>query len=706
MPNIALEWDPGTEVPKTDDETAEVERIVSQIFEKSRLKLELVKITHHDKGIKIFTQSEQCIENMQEENIKRELKNKLKLSFHPSNARMAKHTLTMRPFNAAIYDYDDQYIIKEVRRAAYLSDDAQIKLYKNKAQRMLKLTFEHQSVADSVKERGFSIGGWSIPNYSIRYEEHFAILQCMKCFEFESHATNQCKIKYQICSECASRTHTFRNCPNPRAAKCVNCLKKGADFNHRTLANSCPEKRKIILRKRKEAQEQLEIKDHLPLAKAVSQMIVQQSSVPIRETNRWADIVSQKQTETTTATQQNTPGQPEKKKKKKTNDLIKNILVCTINAHLHNRSFPGTYNQKLNYMLMKNEIPYTDVGDDWDSEAILKSLEDDLSEMEEDVTVIRDSPNVAPPPTDSSPIQVELRESPPKEPRCLSLESVESETSVEEEENAKKSGKEHPKKRKKKKKRKKEEYLTEQKWVEGWWPNTSEEDYDTEEENQKKMDGREPAAVKLEFDCEEVQAELAIRIFLDEKTPSDEERMLLFTHFKSLDEDIQRRKKMSQSEKIGLAYWSCFSKKRMNEQNMNITEDLKQRAKTWKEIKEAEEDYRRQSYERYGRKKNIEEETDKFHHLIRKRHLIKEEKEELKEMYMHCAQCNIASVPNLVIARLIALYRTQGHAFTKFEYKAYRGVSNAAKLHELSWTEDSDSYIGEDCQSPEHSFSF
>ena len=54
------------------------------------------------------------------------------------------------------------------------------------------------------------------------------------------------------------------------------------------------------------------------------------------------------------------------------------------------------------------------------------------------------------------------------------------------------------------------------------------------------MAGREPTAVKLEYESEEVEAELALRIFLDEETPSDEERMLLITHLKSLDEDSQR----------------------------------------------------------------------------------------------------------------------------------------------------------------------
>ena len=75
-----------------------------------------------------------------------------------------------------------------------------------------------------------------------------------------------------------------------------------------------------------------------------------------------------------------------------------------------------------------------------------------------------------------SPIQVEVKESPPENPRCFLPESLETETSVEEEEIPKKSGQEHLKTIKKKKKKKKEEDLPEQKWIEGWWPARAEED--------------------------------------------------------------------------------------------------------------------------------------------------------------------------------------------------------------------------------------
>ena len=572
---------------------------------------------------------------------------------------------------------------------------------------MIKLTFEHQSVADSVKEKGFSVGGWAIPGHAIRYEEHYPILQCMKCFEFETHATNKCKIKYQICSECACRNHTFRNCPNPNAAKCVNCLKKGSEFNHRTLANACPEKRKIILRKRKEEQEKSQIQTHLPMAKAVSQMIVQQSTIPVKQTNRWADHVSKKQQQQTTETPQATPGTPEKKNKKKTNDLIKSILVCTINAHFHNKCFPGTYNKKLNYLLQKNSIPYTDVGEDWDSAAILNSLEDDLLENMGEESVIRDSPAAAQPASDvTSPVQAEIQASTPRgSPWAASLESLDS--SVGEEEKRDEAA---PRRKRKKKKRKKmENELPQQNWALNWpiTADTVEEAHFSEEENSKNMLGRNLGTVKLEYEeDQEIEEVLALRIFYKEDPPSDQERMHLFAYFKSMDEDHQKREKMSKAEKAGLAYWSCTQKKRTEEQNRGITNDLKQRAKTWREIQQSEEEHRRYSYHHYGKKEDITEETEKFHDLISRKHLFQEEREELKEMYMHCSQCNITAMPNLIIAKLIALYRTYGIALTKLEYMKYKGMKAATDVDDLSWTEDSDSYIGEHCLTPIHSFSF
>ena len=298
MPTIALVWDTG-EAPRNLTQE-EVERSITNIINQisdPRLKIDIIKIKPTEKGIKITTSDQKGIENIQSNNIKLKLKQQLNLTFQPSKERMAQHTLTIRPFNRTIFDYSEEQIVTAVKRSVFFTDDPNITLWKNKELKLLKLTFDRMSDAEKVKKAGFTVGTWKIPSYNIRYAQYFPILMCMRCFEYESHPTKECKLKHDICSECASKNHTYRNCPRPTPPKCVNCTKKGVDANHRTLANTCPEKRRILQRKRQEKaeeEEELVAKEHLPMAKAVSKLIVKHSTLPAGQPGNWAGAVSGK----------------------------------------------------------------------------------------------------------------------------------------------------------------------------------------------------------------------------------------------------------------------------------------------------------------------------------------------------------------------------------------------------------------------------
>ena len=194
---------------------------------------------------------------MQTDNLKKTFKSfLLNISFQPSYERLAKHSLKMHPYYAIFYEIPDDDIIAAVRRSAFLTEDGKITLWKSREKKILKLTSEHLSVAESVKKAGFNVGPWPFPSYSIEHCKYIPILQCMKCFEYETHPTKNCKSKKDICSECSKENHTYGNCPNPNLAKCVNCLKMGNENpNHITMWNSCPEKKKILKRKRDEKKE-------------------------------------------------------------------------------------------------------------------------------------------------------------------------------------------------------------------------------------------------------------------------------------------------------------------------------------------------------------------------------------------------------------------------------------------------------------------
>ena len=662
MPTIALGWDPGTAVPRSPEELLEVERMITQILERSPVKIGLEKIIHTAKGIKLTLETEQCIENTQSDQIKSLFKNQLKLSFIPSRERMAKTTLSIRPFNVAFFDYDDEQILAAIRRAASLTEDAKIILWKDKKLKLIKLTFESHSIAESVKRNGFRVGTWTFTSRSIWYAQHFQILQCMKCFEYETHSTKNCKSKVITCSECASHSHTFRNCPNPRPGRCVNCLKKGNDANHRTLANNCPEKRKIVNRKRNEKEENENLKTHLPIAKAVSKMIVEKSTVPEKGNRRWEVPRTKSVDSLVSLFEQATPKstKPEKKKTLFTKNLTTNILVCSINAHMHNKTYPGTFSKRLKELLKRNGIPEVDLGDDWDSPAILEAMwEMDLSEMEAESTVMRT------PGSEKSPKY-------PLESTALEVEDSEEDMITPEKK----------KKRKKKKKNTKQRSITLSSFIDlSPLREPRDEDTITDEETEEENEVESSTQTTLEEEEEDVETK-AKKIFEQDREPTDEERMILYLYFKNVYEEktkLDLEDWKTEDILYGIAYWSIVPDER-NKQNQDFRLELKARAKTGKEVNRAEVDHNL-----HWMLTTTGQDRGRIKELLNKENLTEQEREELNSRYDDSIQDHILWAKEADLACMLMLCRKKGLKFTREEYRSYKASRKKAEpIYEFS----------------------
>ena len=652
MPTISLVWDDG-EVPRNLTQE-EIERSISKIINQisdPRIKIDIVKIKPTEKGIKITTSEQKGIENLQRNDIKLKLKQHLNLTFQPSKERLAQHTLTIRPFNRTIFDFSDEQIIAGVRSSVFFTEEPNITIWKNKDVKLIKLTFNRLSHAESVKNAGFTVGSWRIPSYNIRYAQYFPILMCMRCFEFESHPTKECKIKHDICSECASTNHTYRNCPRPSPPKCVNCTKKGLNADHRTLANTCPEKRRILQRKRQEKAEEEEdkkTKEHLPMAKAVSKLIVKHSTVPAGLSTSWANAASKnlapKKQQTSAATQPLPATAPEKNRKSKSNSLLKQILVCTINAHLHNKTYPGTYNEKLNYLLQKNEIPYTEVGNGWDSSAILEALENDLVEMEdvEEETIVRTSlsPNFALPMDTSPPLP------------SLDLSSVDAslvsylqdDDSFGESETPEKE-----KKKNKKKKKKKTGTPTEEKLQ-------SEHQDSTNEQPGLMVGDHQVAATCLLYNTAGL-------------TPP--ERITLGKYFEEITSGhVTDPDALCPLVQGVLSHWGTAHRVPDGSESEERDMHVRHKTKTHniKEIQEFEDTYIKNSKVRYGFRIVLQENKDRFRELVCKETLTTTERIELRELYRSCAQITIKDTEtDLGFRLLLAFYRKTGLVHTLHE---------------------------------------
>ena len=110
--------------------------------------------------------------------------------------------------------------------------------------RFFKVVCKDTQIAEKILREGLKAFYYKIRPDQISQELFINLKICFKCFKYEDHFTNQCKVTQKICSECAETGHTFRECRST-TKRCVNCKSSGGDDSHRTLAAKCPLRKKL-----------------------------------------------------------------------------------------------------------------------------------------------------------------------------------------------------------------------------------------------------------------------------------------------------------------------------------------------------------------------------------------------------------------------------------------------------------------------------
>ena len=113
---------------------------------------------------------------------------------------------------------------------------------------VFKIVCSDNGQADRILTDGLMTFNIRIPPYNCSLEKFTHLQICFNCYAYESHSKDNCPSRIIVCSECAQTGHTHRDCTST-TKKCLNC--PPPDNNHRTLAPSCPIKRKAIREKEK-----------------------------------------------------------------------------------------------------------------------------------------------------------------------------------------------------------------------------------------------------------------------------------------------------------------------------------------------------------------------------------------------------------------------------------------------------------------------
>ena len=160
----------------------------------------------------------------------------------------AKRTIVLRNVNSLITTIDNEELKNDLEhRNSWLKVTEIIKI--SNAPKILKIKAEGSEMDRLACEKGILIYNQSIPPANVDKEIFVYLSPCYKCYKY-SHTTDKCPTPdIEVCSECASKEHTFRDCRSPNK-KCLNCGEP-----HRTFAARCPIRRKLIREKTQEIRE-------------------------------------------------------------------------------------------------------------------------------------------------------------------------------------------------------------------------------------------------------------------------------------------------------------------------------------------------------------------------------------------------------------------------------------------------------------------
>ena len=282
----------------------------------SRHDVFITKLIIINDGYVVITSNEQDMDNIFHESTSKDLQDNDFFSIIPPELQASRSIIIPR-VDPHIYTNDTEDIRTEVEEKNPWTVNQIASVFKFPNVKIIKITFKQSNFVKKAQQDGLKMFMMSIPSYqAIKQEIYYNVKICFRCYALEDHNTNQCdkSQEYKICSECAEYGHIWKDC-SKNIFKCINC-----SGDHRTLASKCPRRKEIIKNKRHS--------DQVP-----------------------------KQTYSQAAQQQTSPSFTSPQNIPNNNETYTKIYTCIMHAHLQNIAEPGTYEEELNNMLKRNNLP-------------------------------------------------------------------------------------------------------------------------------------------------------------------------------------------------------------------------------------------------------------------------------------------------------------------------------------------------------------
>ena len=228
----------------------------SQIFEMTHTRLRCFLTGLNDLqngGFTVFTDLPATIDQLTSDKGKEELA-KLNLETATTPKLRAARTEFISGLPRHVGNRTADEIKTELKHSnPWLSD---VTVYKIKDYyHIFKLTCNDSTETDRVLRDEPNAFHTRISQSQIKAEQFTELQICFNCYKYESHTSKQCPSKTIVCSECAQTGHTHYQCTST-IKRCLNCPPD--NNNHRTLAASCPIKRRAIADKEKRLKDETE----------------------------------------------------------------------------------------------------------------------------------------------------------------------------------------------------------------------------------------------------------------------------------------------------------------------------------------------------------------------------------------------------------------------------------------------------------------
>lgn len=304
-----------------------------------KIKVPFTRIFNTNEGYKAICRNEQDVDRILSKDAREELQRIGVQVLTPPGIK-SKRTIFIRQldYNIGSKSVEEiKYELERVNEWLKIEEVIKIKDYTN----IMKIRLEESSMVEKALQKGLLAFNMAISSTQIEQEQYIHIETCYNCYAMEDHQTKDCPhTGLKVCSECSETGHTFKECTNTEKA-CLNCKKVGNSGTHRTLAMTCPQRKKIINDKINQKKQQTTSSDEKTYAD-IARRTVQEMKQNENKTN----IILSEQKHT-------------------------KILISIMHAHVLNLCNPGSYRTELNKMLVENDLPSMWFPDDPDSSKLL-----------------------------------------------------------------------------------------------------------------------------------------------------------------------------------------------------------------------------------------------------------------------------------------------------------------------------------------------